>query len=86
MTTPVSESWPPSLRRPRPPAMVRPESASDPPRTSNARPRPPPRMVSSFALGPAIMVVAVSVSVSRPPLRVMVCGASNRLEKAIVSA
>ena len=46
---------------------------------------PPPDIVSRFAPGPVIVVVAAPVSESWPLVRVIVWGVSKTLEKTIVS-
>ena len=67
--------------------IVSPDRAAEAPASIwNTRLEPPPLTVTPAA-GPLIVVVAVSVSSSWPPVRVIVCGVLNAvLSKAIVSA
>ena len=65
---------------------VSPDSAAEPPSTWNTALAMLPLTVSMFAPGPVIVVAAVSVNSSAPPVKVIVCGVSNRLEKTIESS
>src|SRR5262245_50971284 len=78
---------PPSAPKALPPVIVSPDIAADAPLlTWNTRSVLLPLIVTPAA-GPVIVVVAASVSVSWPPVRVIVCGVLNTvLSKVIVSA
>ena len=77
--TSASDRLAPLLKTPppwsaRPPLIVSPESAADPPWTSNTRLTSPTLTVSSVAPGPLI-VIAGPPNVSCPSVRMIVCGA-----------
>src|SRR5262249_7447789 len=86
-------SVPPLLNRPPPivslpPVIVSPDSAADAPEplTKNTRLALLPLIDSRLAPGPVIVVVAASVSVSWPPVSVIVCGVLTKPLKTTVSA
>jgi hypothetical protein len=82
----VSKTYRPPPKLVIPPLIARPERSAEPPLISKTPLDPPPLTVRVFTPGPVIVVVAVSVRISGLPLRAIVCGVSNRLEKRIVSA